>query len=174
MQIILKWLIHFIDTKHHSLALSFQILAVKPVVKTSSIVTLWITLSIVEVSPALQWVRAIFPRVIEVERAVAVVPAARMIVTEHVTELVVLSFFALRDVTRDLHLWGRRYIVAKPSREVVIEDVASEAVEVWWADAVVEWRLGRVFTCAAVVAGVGVTRAVSGKLTFRPSKGWGA
>lgn len=61
--------------------------------------------------------------------------------------------------------------MAEPSREAVIQDVASEAVEVSGADAVVERRLRRVFACAAIVAGVGITGAVSGILTLRPSKG---
>lgn len=64
--------------------------------------------------------------------------------------------------------------MAEPSREAVIQDVASEAVEVSGADAVVERRLRRVFACAAIVAGVGITGAVSGILTLGPSKGRGA
>lgn len=50
--------------------------------------------------------------------------------------------------------------------------MASEAVKVRGTDAVVERRLGYVFTRATVVTGVGITGAVSGILTLRPSKGW--
>lgn len=50
--------------------------------------------------------------------------------------------------------------------------MASEAVEVSRTDAVVERRLGCVFTRATVVTGVGITGTVSGILTLRPGKGW--
>lgn len=155
----------------HSLALSFQLLAVEPIVKTSSVVTLRVALSIIEVSPALQRGGAVLPRVIEVERAVAIVPAALVVVTLPVTDLVVLCFLALRDVTADLHLRRHRDGVAEPSREVVIQDETLEAIEVFGADTVVERRLRRVFTRAAVVAGVGITGAVGGILALRPSEG---
>lgn len=52
--------------------------------------------------------------------------------------------------------------------------MASEAIEVCGTDTAIERVLGRDFTCSTVVAGVGVTGAVSGKLTLRPSKGWRA
>lgn len=62
--------------------------------------------------------------------------------------------------------------MAEPSREAVIQDVASEAVKVRRTGAVVERRLGYVLTRATVVTGVGITGSVSGILTLRPSKGW--
>lgn len=155
----------------HSLALSFQLLAVEPIVKTSGVVTLRVALSVIEVSPALQRGRAVLPRVIEVERAVAIVPAALVVVTLTVADLVVLCFLALRDVTADIHLWRHWDGVAEPSREVVIQDETLEAVEVFGADAVVERRLRRVFTRAAIVAGAGITGAVGGILALRPSEG---
>lgn len=49
--------------------------------------------------------------------------------------------------------------------------MASEAIKVCGTDTAIERGLGRVFTCSTIVAGVGVTGAVSGKLTLRPSKG---
>lgn len=94
-----------------------------------------------------------------------------MVVAAHVAELVVLSFLALRDVAGDLHLRWRQDVVAEPSVEAVIQDVASEAVEVRGADAVVEGGLRRVFARATVVAGVGITGAVGWILALRPSKG---
>lgn len=154
----------------HSLALSFQILAVKPIIETLCIVALRITLSVVEVQPALQRGRAVLPRLVEVEGAVAVVPATRVIVAPLVADLVVLSFFTLRDVAGDLHfLWWFDFF-ARPSQEGVVQDVASEAVEVHRADTMVERRIGDVFTCAAIIAGVGITRAVSGELTLGTSE----
>lgn len=63
-----------------------------------------IAFSIIKVSPALQRGRAVLPRVVEVEGAVAVVPAALVCVTEGIAELIVFGSFALRDLTFDLHL----------------------------------------------------------------------
>lgn len=59
-----------------------------------------------------------------------------MVVTGHIAVLVVLALFTLRDAAGDVH-WGWRDVVAKPSREAVIQDVAAEAVEVSWAVTVV-------------------------------------
>lgn len=93
-----------------------------------------------------------------------------MVVAPLVADLVVLSFLALRDVAGDLHfLWWVDFF-ARPSPKVVVQDVASEAVEVHRADTMVERRIGDVFTCAAVVAGVGITGAVSGELTLGTSE----
>lgn len=52
--------------------------------------------------------------------------------------------------------------------------MASETVEVCGADAVVVRCLRGVFTCATIVAGVGITGAVSGILALRSSEGRGA
>lgn len=59
-----------------------------------------------------------------------------MVVTGHIAVLVVLALFTLRDPAGDVH-WGWRDVVAKPSREAVIQDVAAEAVEVSWAVTVI-------------------------------------
>lgn len=77
-----------------------------------------------------------------------------MVVTEHVAEVVVLIFLALRDCAGLLHLRRWRDVAAKSSPEVVIQDVAAETIEVCRADALVVRRLGGVFTCATVVAGI--------------------
>lgn len=136
------------------LALSFQVLTVESIVETSSVVALGIALAVVEVPPALQRHRAVLPRVVEVERAVAVVPAARVVVAQHVAELVVLVLLALGDGAGLLHLRRRHDVAAESSQEVVVQDVAAEAVEVGGADALVVRRLGGVLAGAAVVAGV--------------------
>lgn len=88
----------------NSLALSFQVLAVKPIVQASSIIALGVAFAIIKVAPALQRGRAVLPRVVEVEGAVAVVPTALMVVTKGIAKLVVFGGFTLRDLTFDLHL----------------------------------------------------------------------
>lgn len=149
-------------------ALSFQILAVEPVVETSSIITLRVTLSVVEVPPALQRGRAVLPWVVKVERAVAIVPAACMVVTEFITVLVVLELLAQRDEAGDLHLRRRWDVFTKSSGEAVIQDVAAEAGEVCGAEALVVWCLGGISAGATVITGVGAAGAVGGILTLRP------
>lgn len=74
----------------HSLALSLQILAVKTIIQASGVIALRIAFAIIKVSPALQRGRAVLPRVVEVEGAVALVPAALMVVTVGITDPIVL------------------------------------------------------------------------------------
>ena len=151
--------------------MTFQILAVEPVVQAAGVVALRVALPVVEVAPALQRGRAVLPRVVEVERAVAVVPAALVVVAQHVAEVVGLVLLALRDPALHLALGRRRRdVVAEPALEAVVQDVAAEAVEVRGADAVVVRRLGGVLARAAVVAGVGVTGAVGGVLALGPGE----
>lgn len=157
------------DNSHvDSLALSLQVLAVESIEETSSVVALRVALSVAEVAPALQRRRAVLPRVVEVQGAVPVVPAARVIVAHHVTDLVVLTLLALRDLAGHLHRRRRLDVYPVASPEVRVQDVAAEAVEAAGADAVVVRSLGRRFARAAVVAGVGVTQAVGGILALRP------
>lgn len=82
-----------------------------------------VTLPVVEVAPALQGRRAVLPRVVEVERAVAPVPATRVVVTQGITELVPLSFLTLGDLTAHLHLGRGRDVTAEPTQEAVVQDV---------------------------------------------------
>lgn len=152
----------------YSLALSLQILAVEPVIEAPGSVALRVALAIVEVAPALQRGRAVLPRVVEVERAVAVVPATLVVVAEHVAVLVVLGFLALRDVARHLHL-RQGDVVAQPPLEARCQDVAAFAIEVPGAEAAV--ALGRVLARAPIVAGVGVARAVRGVLALGSGEG---
>lgn len=157
--------------QRYSLALPLQILAVETVVEAPRGVALRVALAIVEIAPALQRGRAVLPRVVEVERAVAVVPAALVVVAEHVAVLVVLGFLALRDVARHLHL-RQRDVVAQPPLKARCQDVAAFAVEVPGADAAV--ALSRVLARASIVARVGVARAVGGVLALRSGEGRGA
>lgn len=113
-------------------------MTVKSIKETSGIITLRVTLPIVEVPPALQGDRTVLPRIVKVERAVAVIPTARVVVTELVAELVVLILLALWD---GAGLW--RW-----------QNVAEETAEVFGADALVVWCLRRVFTRGTVVARV--------------------
>lgn len=160
-----------LDQKHrHSLALALQILAVEAVVEAAGVVALRVALAVVEVAPALQRGRAVLPRVVEVQRAVAVVPAALVLVAQPVAALVVLGLLALRDVARHVQLGGRD-VVARPPPEVGRQDVAAQAVEVLGADAAVVGRLGRVPARAAVVAGAGVAAAVGGELALGAGEG---
>lgn len=77
-----------------------------------------------------------------------------MVVAEHVAELVVLLILALLDLAGGLPARWWRDVVAEPSLEGVVQDVAAETVEVCGAEAVVVWFLRSVFTRAAIVAGV--------------------
>jgi len=78
------------------LALALQALAVEAVVEAAGGVALRVTLPVVEVAPALQRRRAVLPRSVEVQRAVAAVPAARVVVAHDVAELVAPPLGALR------------------------------------------------------------------------------
>lgn len=156
-----------------SLALSFQILAVKSIVEAPGVVALRVALAVVEVAPTLQRGRAVLPRVVEVERAVAVVPAACVVVAQHVTHLVVLALLALGDLAGLVwcRRWRRRHVVARPARGAVVQDVAPEAVEVGGADAAIVRRFDRVLARARVVTGIGFARAVAGVLALGSCEG---
>lgn len=60
-----------------------------------------------------------------------------MIVTKHITVLVVLTLLTLRDLTSHLHVRGWRDVAADSSRKAVIQDVAAETIEICGADTVV-------------------------------------
>lgn len=123
--------------KHHSLALALQSLAVKPVIQTSSVVTLFITLPVVEIKPALQRGRAVLPRVDEVQRAVPSIPIAGVVITGAVANLVGLLLKALWYLAADRHLRSGRDVSPCAASEAVVQDVAEEAIEAAGADAVV-------------------------------------
>lgn len=93
-----------------------------------------------------------------------------MVVTGHIAELVALALLTLRVLALDLDLDRVWDVVSGPTQEAVIQDVASDAVEVDGADAVVVRCLGDVLAGAAVVARVRVAGAVGGILAFGPSE----
>ena len=146
-------------------------LAVKAVVEAAGIVALLVALAIVEVPPALQRCRAVLPRFVEVERAVAAVPAALVVVALAVTHAVSRASVAVIDLAACLHLRRRRDVVAAAANEGVVKHVAEQAVELRRADAVVVGRLAGVLAGAAVVAGVALARAVGWVLALWPSEG---
>lgn len=169
MQVSL-WNIRFLK-KDFLLALSFQVLAVETIVEAARVVTLRIALPVVEVAPTLQRGGAVLPGVIKVERAVAVVPAALVVVADRVAVLVVLVRLALRDAAGGRHLGQRRHAAADAPREAVVQDVAEKPVELERADAAVVRRLGGLFARPAVVARVGVAGAVGGMPALGSSEG---
>lgn len=149
------------------LALAVQVLTIKAIVEAAGVVALLVTLAIVEVAPALQGLGAVLPRVIEVEGAVSPIPAAGVVIADSVTDLVALALLTLWVLTtlRDLRGWGDVY--AHPARELVIQDVAPEPVEVGGAGTLVEGGLLEELAGATVVAGVGIAGAVDGILALR-------
>ena len=80
--------------------MSLQVLAVEAIVEATGAVTMGVTLAVVEVAPALQGGRAVLPGVVEVQRAVAAVPSARVVVAQEVTELVAPALPALQGKAR--------------------------------------------------------------------------
>lgn len=140
--------------KFHSLALPLQSLAVEPIIQAASVGALLVTFAVVEVPPALQGGATVLPRVVEIQRAVATVPSALVIVTLGITDGVSTPAFALSDFTSDLHLRRRGDVSALPSFEGVVKDVAEESVEFDWTGAVEEGGVVNGLAGAAVVAGV--------------------
>lgn len=99
--------------------------------------TLFVTLPVVEIKPALQRGRAVLPRVHEVQRAVPSVPIAGVVITGAVANLIALLLIALRYLAADRHLRSGRDVLTCAAWEAVVQDVAEEAIEVGGADAVV-------------------------------------
>ncbi len=93
--------------KYHSLALALQALAVKSVIEASSVVTLFITLSVIKIAPALQRSRTVLPRIIEVQRAVPSIPVAGVIITCTVTDLIAFLVLTLCYLASHCHFWSR-------------------------------------------------------------------
>lgn len=87
------------------LALALQLVAVKAVVETASAVTLHVALAIVEVPPTLQGGAALVPGVVEIERTVPAVPAARVTVAGCVAHAVAASLLTLRHLATWLRLF---------------------------------------------------------------------
>lgn len=123
------------------IALALQSLAVKSVVEASSVVTLFITLPVIKIAPALQRVRTVLPRVIEVQRAVPSIPVAGIIITCTVTDLIAFLIFTLCYLASHCHFWSRCDISSRATWEAEVQDVAEEAIEAGRTDAVVVWGL---------------------------------
>ena len=155
----------------HLLALSFVFLAVKSIVQAASVIALRVALAIVEVLPALQRLGAVLPGVVEIEGAVAPVPAAGMVVAFPVADLVAGIPRANCNLALLLN-FGWDDILPDPTLEIEVEDVAVEAVEVGRAVApVVGGGIAEELAGAPVVAGVGCAGAAGRVLALGTREG---
>lgn len=152
--------------KQNLLALPLQSLAVKSVVQAAGVGALLITLPIIKIPPALQGSATVLPRVVKIQRAVAAVPSARVIVALRIADGVSAPAFALRNLAPDLHLRRRSYIPALPSVEGVVEDVTKEPIEVNRAGTSEKRSVVDGLARAPVVAGVGQARRVHARLAL--------
>lgn len=153
------------------LALAFRALAVEAIEEAAGRVALAVTVAVAEVLPALQGLRAVLPGVIEVEGAVAAVPAARVVVALQAADLVTRVLLALGQLARLLDL-RRGDVAPGPAPEAVVQDVAQEPVEFGGAQATVEGALRRGLTGPLVVAGVAAQAGAAGReLALRAREG---
>lgn len=129
-------------------------MAVESIIQASSVGALLVAFPVVEVPPALQGCATVLPWVVKIQRAVATVPSALVIVTLGIADGVSTPAFALSDFTSNVHLRRRGDVSALSSFEGVVKDVAQESVEVGGAGAAEEWCVVDGLAGAAVVAGV--------------------
>lgn len=153
------------------LALALLSLTVEAIVEAPWAVALAVALAVVEVAPALQSGRAVLPGVIEVQRAVAAVPAAGVVVTQRVADVVPRPLVALRNLAADLHFRGRRDVPAQAADKGIVQNVAQQAVEVAGTAAAEERHIWGDLACAAVVARVRYAQAVGGGLALGAGEG---
>lgn len=158
----------------NSLALPLQSLAVESIIQAASVGALLVAFAVVEVPPALQGGATVLPRVIEIQRAVATVPSALVIVTLGIANGISAPAFALSDFTLDLHLRRRCDVSALPSFEGVVKDVAEESVEVGWTGAAEERGIVDGLAGAAIVAGVVEAGRVHACLALVSAEAWWA
>lgn len=135
---------------------------------------LFITLPVIKIAPALQSRRTVLPWVIKVQRTVATVPIAGVIITCAVTDLIALLDFTLLNLAADRHLRSRRDVLTSAAWKTPVQDVAEEAVEVGGTDAVVIRLLGYILARASVIAGVSGAVASAGILALGTSESRGA
>lgn len=153
------------------LALALLSLTVEAIVEATGAVALTVTLAVIEVAPALQSSRAVLPGVIEVERAVAPVPATGVVVAQRVADVIACPFVALRNLAADLHFRGRSDVSAKAADKGIVQNVAQQAVEVAGTAASEERHIWGDLARTAIVAGVRYAEAVGGGLALRASEG---
>lgn len=103
--------------------------------------TLFITLSVIKIAPALQCSRTVLPRIIKVQRAVPSIPVAGVIITCTVTDLIAFLVLTLCYLASHCHFWSRCDISSRATWEAEVQDVAEEAIEAGRTDAVVVWGL---------------------------------
>lgn len=97
---------------------------------------LFVAVAVVEVAPALQCSRAVLPRIMEVERAVTAVPFALVGVTGTVAKFVVLFRRTLSYQAAGLHFSRRSDVSTDPTGEIVVQNVAQQAIECLWTHTV--------------------------------------
>ena len=116
------------ETPPYLLALPLGELAVEAVKEAAGRVALAVAVAVTEILPALQGLRAVLPRVVEVEGAVAAIPATRVVVTLQVADLIACVFLALGQLAGLLDLrWGD--VAPSATCEAVVQDVAQQPVE---------------------------------------------
>lgn len=146
-------------------------MTVEAIVEAPWAVALAVALAVVEVAPALQSGRAVLPGVVEVQRAVAAVPAAGVVVTQRVADVVPRPLVTLRNLAADLHFRGRRDVPAQAADKGIVQNVAQQAVEVAGTAAAEERHIWGDLACAAVVARVRYAQAVGGGLALGAGEG---
>lgn len=153
------------------LALALLSLTVKAIVEASRAVALTVALSVIEVAPALQSGRAVLPGVVEVERAVAAVPATGMVVAQRVTNVIPRPLVALQNLAADLYFRRRSDVSAKTANKGIVQNVAQQAVEVAGTAASEERHIWSDLACTAIVARVRYAQAVGGGLALGAGEG---
>lgn len=146
-------------------------MTVKAIVEAPGAVALAVALAIIEVAPALQSGRAVLPGVVEVERAVAPVPATGMVVAQRVANVISRPLVALRNLTADLHFRGRSNVPAEAADKGIVQNVAQQAVEVAGTAAPEERHIWGDLACTAIVARVRYAEAVGGGLALGAGEG---
>lgn len=157
--------------RNYLLALALLSLTVKAIVEAAGAVALAVALAVIEVAPALQSGRAVLPGVIEVERAVAPVPATGMVVAQRVTNVIPRPLVALRNLAADLYFRGRSDVPAEAADKGIVQNVAQQAVEVAGTAAPEERHIWSDLACTAIVARVRYAEAVGGCLALGAGEG---
>lgn len=153
------------------LALALLSLTVEAIVEAAGAVALAVALAIIEVAPALQSGRAVLPGVIEVERAVAPVPATGVVVAQRVADVIPRPLVALRNLAADLYFRGRGDVPAEATDKGIVQDVAQQAIEVAGTAAPEERHVWGDLACPAIVAWVRYAEAVGGGLALGAGEG---
>lgn len=94
-------------------------LAVEAIKEAAGRVALAVTVAVTKILPALQGLRAVLPRVIEVEGAVTAIPATCVIITLQVADLIACILLALGQLAGLLNLRWRNVTPSATCEAVV-------------------------------------------------------